>query len=315
MGAGFKPAFLDYDNDGDSDIYVVNDFGGENIPNVLWRNDGPAADGGWRFTDVSEATGANPQMYGMGLAAGDYDNDGDLDFNMTDIGRSRFFENRDGQFVEVTDRAGTGRGVIPENGEVDRSVGWGALFADFDNDGWLDFYSAAGYLDSDPCSAHPNQPNALFMNMRDGTFADVSKSSGANDPGTSREVIAGDFNKDGLVDLYVVNIGSLDGEPGLAGLYLNTYDRETTWLQVVPVRGESKVLAIGAKVEVTVGGMTQTRYAGLSQGHMSQSLLPLHFGLGDAKSVDVVEVSWPGGAIQRFENVRVNQLLEVAEPE
>src|SRR5690606_14440100 len=212
------------------DIFVVNDFGGENIPNVLWRNDGPDASGGWRFTDVSEEAGANAAMYGMGLAAGDYDNDGDLDMNITDIGRSRFFENQGGQFVEVTDRTRTGRGVIPENGEVNRNVGWATLFADFDNDGWLDLYSAAGYLDSDPCSAHPNQPNALFMNRRDGTFADVSKTSGANDNGTSREVIAADFNKDGLLDLYVVNMGNLDGEPGVASLLINAYEGESNWL-------------------------------------------------------------------------------------
>jgi hypothetical protein len=250
----------------------------------------------------------------MGLAAGDYDNDGDLDLNITDIGSSRFFENRDGQFVEVTDRAGTGRGVIPENGDVNQSVGWGALFADFDNDGWLDFYNAAGYLDSDPCSAHPNQPNALFMNMRNGAFADVSKSSRANDPGTSREVIAGDFNNDGLVDLYVVNMGNLDGTPGIASLFLNTYESDNAWLDVLPLDAEGKAMSIDVKVQVTVDGLTHLQYSGLAQGHTSQSLVPVHFGLGEADRADVVEITWPNGKVERLEDVKVDQVLRVSEP-
>jgi hypothetical protein len=314
LGAGFKPAFLDFDNDGDFDIYVVNDFGAENFPNVLWRNDGPDGSGGWKFTDVSAAAGADAVMYGMGLAAGDYDNDGDLDISMTDIGASRFFENQAGQFVEVSERTGTGRGIIPENGEVNGQIGWGTLFADFDNDGWLDLYTAAGELDSDPCSNHPNQPNTLFMNLGDGTFTDVSKSSGSNDPGTGREVIAGDFNNDGLQDLYVVNLGGLKGEPGIARLYLSTYQTDNSWLQVKPLAGDGVSIAIGAKVTVTAGGLTQTRYAGLAQGHMSQSLTPLHFGLGAAATIDVVEVRWPDGATQRLEDVTPNQVIEIRQP-
>jgi hypothetical protein len=314
LGAGFKPAFLDFDNDGDFDIYVVNDFGAENFPNVLWRNDGPDGSGGWKFTDVSAAAGADAVMYGMGLAAGDYDNDGDLDISMTDIGASRFFENQAGQFVEVSERTGTGRGIIPENGEVNGQIGWGTLFADFDNDGWLDLYTAAGELDSDPCSNHPNQPNTLFMNLGDGTFTDVSKSSGSNDPGTGREVIAGDFNNDGLQDLYVVNLGGLKGEPGIARLYLSTYQTDNSWLQVKPLAGDGVSIAIGAKVTVTAGGLTQMRYAGLAQGHMSQSLTPLHFGLGAAATIDVVEVRWPDGATQRLEDVTPNQVIEIRQP-
>ena len=213
---------MDYDNDGDQDIYVVNDFGRENHPNVLWRNDGADASGGWRFADVSEAAGVDLATFGMGLAVGDHDNDGDLDFYVTDCGDSDFIDNRgDGTFVEVTPRTGTGRGSIPENSPIDLSFGWGAAFFDVDNDGLLDLYYVAGQMDTDPNLNRAHQPNALFYNQGDGTFVDISETSGANDPSGGRDVVPGDFNNDGLLDLFVVNMGTLEGTPGVARLYLN----------------------------------------------------------------------------------------------
>ncbi|HEU0074114.1 MAG TPA: CRTAC1 family protein [Dehalococcoidia bacterium] len=313
-GAGFKPAFVDYDNDGDLDIYVVNDYGDEIYPNVLWRNDGPTATGAWSFSDVSEGSGANPPMFGMGLAAGDYDNDSDLDFYVTDIGSSRFFENRAGLFEDVTDRTDTGRGVIPENGDVNLSIGWGATFADLDNDGWLDLYMTNGQIDSDPCSNLPHQPNAVFINQRDGSFADVSQASRANDPGTSREVVDADFNNDGRVDLFVVNIGSMDGTPGISRLFLNQDESRNHWLQIQPVSGPGALFSVGARVEVTVDGITMVQYAGQAQGHMSQSMIPVHFGTGAARRVDRVEVRWPSGAVQTLREVDADQRLVVEEP-
>jgi enediyne biosynthesis protein E4 len=312
-GAGFKPAFVDYDNDGDLDIYVVNDYGDEIYPNVLWRNDGPTANGAWSFTDVSEGSGANPPMFGMGLAAGDYDNDSDLDFYVTDIGSSRFFENRAGLFEDVTDRTGTGRGVIPENGDVNLSIGWGAAFADLDNDGWLDLYMTNGQIDSDPCSNLPHQPNAVFINKRDGSFADVSRASLANDPGTSREVVDADFNNDGRVDLFVVNIGSMDGTPGTSHLFLNDDESGNHWLAVQPVSGDNARFSVGARVEVTVNGLTMMQDAGQAQGHMSQSMAPVHFGTGDAQQVDRVVIIWPDGAMQTLRDVAADQRLVVNE--
>jgi hypothetical protein len=313
-GASFKPAFVDYDDDGDLDIYVINDYGHEIYPNVLWRNDGPGPDGAWGFTDVSEGSGANPPMFAMGLAAGDYDNDRDLDFYVTDIGSSRFFENRDGAFEDVTERTGTGRAVIPENGEVNLSIGWGAVFADFDNDGWLDLYMTNGRLDSDPCASLPHQPNALFVNKADGTFADVSRASAANDDGTSREVVNADFNNDGRLDLFVVNIGHLDGTPGISHLFLNQDDSGNHWLEVLPVSGDGALFSAGARVEITVNGLTMVQFAGQAQGHMSQSMLPVHFGTGDATRIDRVEVRWPSGAVQTLRDVDADQRLVVEEP-
>ena len=315
-GAGFKPAFLDYDNDGDVDIYVVNDFGAANYPNVLWRNDGEDSSGNvMKFTDVSEESGTNLQIFGMGLAVGDYDNDGDLDFFMTDIGDGEFLENQgDGTFLHETESTGTGRGNIAGNWFDDMSVGWGTVFADFDNDGQLDLYTVAGQMDNDPCYNMENQPNALFLNMGDGTFSDVSEASGANDPGTGRGVAHGDFNGDGLLDLFVVNMGTRDGKPGKARLFINTSDNDNHWLRVVPRGTESNRFGIGTRIVVTAGGISQVREMGASQSHISNSVVPAHFGLGDAETVDVIEVYWSSGQEQELENVDVNQELTIEEP-
>ena len=314
-GAGFKPAFFDYDNDGDMDIYVVNDFGAANYPNVLWRNDGEDSSGQVVFTDVSKESGSDLEIFGMGLAVGDYDNDGDLDLYMTDIGEGEFLENQgDGTFVNQTESTGTGRGSIAGNWFDDMSVSWGTVFADMDNDGMLDLYAVAGQMDNDPCFNMENQPNALFVNMGDGTFSDVSTASGADDPGTGRGVAHGDFNGDGLLDLFVVNMGTRDGDPGTARLFINASENGNNWLRVVTRGNESNRFGIGARITVTAGGVKQVREMGASQSHMSSSVVPVHFGLGDAEMVDAVEVRWPSGKTQRLENVPVNQELTIVEP-
>jgi len=314
-GAGFKPAFLDYDNDGDTDIYVVNDFGAANYPNVLWRNDGKDSTGNVKFTDVSEESGTDLEIFGMGLAVGDYDNDGDFDLYMTDIGEGEFMENRgDGTFVNRTESTGTGRGNIAGNWFDDMSVSWGTVFADLDNDGRLDLYTVAGQMDNDPCFNMENQPNALFFNMGNGTFSGVSEACGADDPGTGRGVAHGDFNGDGLIDLFVVNMGTRDGESGTSRLFINASENGNNWLRVMPRGTESNRFGIGARVVVTIGGAMQVREMGASQSHMSNSVVPVHFGLGSAETVDAIEVRWPSGKTQRLENVPVNQQLELVEP-
>ena len=318
-GAGFKPCFVDYDNDGDVDIYVVNDFGEENYPNVLWRNDGPDSIGEWIFTDVSAASGADVPIFGMGLAVGDYDNDGDFDFYMTNMGDSQFLNNRgDGTFVNMTERTRTGRGTVPGKAVVpftgtNISIGWGTVFTDLDNDGLLDLYYVAGYLDTDPLRIPPIQPNAVFMNNGDGTFLDVSMMTGADDPHIGREVSYGDFDNDGLIDLFVVNVGGLKGTYGEARLLKNTSDNANHWLSIKPIGTVSNRDGIGARIRVTAGEVTQIREMGASQGHMSHSVVPVHFGLGKATQADMLEIRWPSGIIQTLTDVPADQMFTVTE--
>jgi len=230
MGSG--GALFDYDNDGDLDLWLrqgtmlnpektLRDalFPPETPDRAtdrLYRNDlQVAADGSRRlfFTDVTDRTGQQIRDYGMGIAAADYDHDGDVDLYLTNFGPNRLLRNEgDGSFTDVTTESGT---------EDDR---WSvpAVFVDLDQDGWLDLYEG-NYLDFSianhkrcfrpssaedycgPLSYRP-VPDRLFHNRGDGTFADVTAASGlATIYGTSLGVLATDFNHDGAIDLFIAN--------------------------------------------------------------------------------------------------------------
>jgi enediyne biosynthesis protein E4 len=212
-GAGC--AFFDYDNDGWMDIYLVNsgrsDFFSPPAPlrNALYRNN---RDG--TFTDVTEKAGVGAGGFGQGVAVGDYDRDGFADLYVTQYGRSILFHNNgDGTFTDVTEKAGVA------------APGWAssAVWFDYDNDGLLDLF-VCQFVEfskeiNKPCGIHDDgqhhycipkiykpMPSWLFHNNGDGTFTDISKSSGiASSPGKAWGVVAADLNNDGLMDLFVAN--------------------------------------------------------------------------------------------------------------
>ena len=207
-------ALFDYDNDGDVDIYFLN---GAPLPgtkvdepptNALYRNDGR-----WRFTDVSDASGVADTGYGLGVAAGDYDNDGDQDLYLNNFGPNVMYRNNgDGTFTDATQPTGT------QNGN---RVGAGACFLDIDKDGDLDLY-VANYLEFSfeghvPVTIHgvpvypgPNRypplPDTLYRNDGDGTFTDVSVESGvAAHAGWGMGIVCSDYDNDGDPDIFVGN--------------------------------------------------------------------------------------------------------------
>jgi hypothetical protein len=222
MGPG--AALLDFDNDGDLDIYLVQGRSLEPAApsrgpsDRLYRNDLTIAPDGrrtLRFTDITGTSGIESRGYGMGVAAGDIDNDGCTDLYLTRYGDTQLLRNRcDGTFEDVTDRSAT------------RRSGWSvsASFFDFDRDGWLDLY-VGDYLaydlarrvdcftpsgKPDYCSpnAYRSRASRLYRNRGGGTFADVTESSGlASAFGPGLGAATGDFDGDGWIDLYVANDG------------------------------------------------------------------------------------------------------------
>ncbi len=207
-------ALFDYDGDGDVDVYFLNGapLAGCQLRlpprNVLYRNDG-----GWKFTDVTAKAGVGDTGYGLGVAAGDYDDDGDLDLYLNNHGPNVLYRNNgDGTFTDVTAAAGVGNGD---------KVGAGASFFDFDQDGDLDLY-VANYLKFSydahvPATLHgvamyadpghyPPLPDTLYRNNGDGTFTDVSTESGIGaHPGWGMGTVCCDYDDDGDPDVFVAN--------------------------------------------------------------------------------------------------------------
>ncbi len=210
---GSGAAFFDYDNDGDLDLYLVNSaafpgFQVETEPiNVLYQNNGDGT-----FTDVTARAGVGDTGYGQGCAAGDYDNDGDQDLYVTNLGPNVFYQNNgDGTFTDVTAKAGVG----------DRGWGTSCAFADYDHDGDLDLY-VVNYLDftvetHQECRArgypiycgvdvYDGVADVLYRNDGQGRFTDVTKPSGVYNPeGKGFGVVWFDYDNDADLDIYVVN--------------------------------------------------------------------------------------------------------------
>jgi hypothetical protein len=234
-------ALFDADNDGDLDIYLVQGRqlgpsaapAGSDLRGRLFRNDLALNQDGTRtlrFTDVTSASGINARGYGMGVATGDFNNDGCVDLYLTNLGPNQLYRNNcDGTFTDVTKQSRSGAASIADSWSVSAS------FLDYDRDGWLDLF-VGNYLSwraesSRPCfspSGRPDycspnvyqpQPSRLYHNNRDGTFTDVTTTSGiAREFGPALGVSTADFNGDGWIDIYVAN----DGQPNQ--LWINQHD-------------------------------------------------------------------------------------------
>lgn len=289
-GAGFIAGFVDYDNDNDLDIYLVNDEFVHAVGNALWRNDGPGC-GGWCFTDVSAEAGADQKVMGMGLAVGDYDNDLDFDFFFSNVGPSTLLQNQgDGTFHNVAPAAGV---------DTPKAIGWGTVFFDYDNDGRLDLYLAQMTRTDGGVGFNP-----LFHNNGDGTFTDLGDSSGAANPGKSIGVSTADFDRDGYMDLIV---GNFDEGYRLYRNTLGDAGEGNNWF-ALKLAGDGPVNrdAVGAKVFITGSdGLVQVRQVTNSTGLGGNSALELHFGLGAAE-LDSVRIRWPDGRWQLLDGLQSN---------
>lgn len=282
-GEAFAVAPADVDNDGDLDLYVVNDFGMMLQPNRLLLNDGKGA-----FEDVSSASGADVAVWGMGVAVGDVNNDGWLDLYASTMSpeHDRLMLNLgDGTFDDATFDWNASSIMVSQG------VAWGPVFLDVENDGDLDLYVARGYHPGlMPHVDHngPEQPNVLLLNKGD-QFEHDGDVSGISTPAWSRTSVPVDLNRDGFMDLVVANIG------GPPNIFMNGCDQSVHW---VGVRLTTTPQPIGARITVEAAGQVFIRELGSgSEGLASGGPSELSIGLGQIDRIDVLRIRWSDGEI------------------
>jgi enediyne biosynthesis protein E4 len=366
---GFTGEFIDYDLDGDQDLFVVNDFGQSGFYLNELKETGKV-----KFRDITEKTGLKGGGFNaMGITFGDYNNDGLLDIHipfissiesdrliklvgevegierMRELAGNRLYENKgDGSFKDVTEAVGW----------LPAGWAWGGTFIDFDNDGWQDIYSQNGYLSlKERKDILSIQWRAMMIGVnyealavggtladgerRDGflrmfqymfiknhslagydrdflslnlmgngkkRFFDISGVSGIDSDTDGRGAVYADFDNDGDLDIFLTN---MQKTPHL--LFKNNIGQEGNWLRVTLKGNKSGNDAFGAIVKVKSALGLQTKVKAGGEGFMSQHDPRLLFGLGGDKKVESIEVIWPSGAKQTFDNFEAGQSLLITE--
>ncbi|MYK19260.1 CRTAC1 family protein [Candidatus Poribacteria bacterium] len=302
-GKGLGVVCGDVDNDGDVDIFVANDT----TPNLLYRNNPNSIEMTEDALFSGVALSEEGRTYsGMGANLGDFDNDGYLDIvitNFQDHTNSLYHNAQSGFFTEDSFARGVGERSLPY-------LAWGVDFVDFNNDGWLDLFIANGHLDDNIAEIDPigtySQPNQLFLNNRGVNFSEPIDAAIATQK-VSRGAAFGDIDNDGDIDIVVSN---LKDSPTVLR---NDGGNTAQWLRVKLVGTHCNRDAIGARVTVVSGDLTQIREVKSGSGYLSQNDLRLHFGLGTAASVDTLTVRWTCGKVQTLQNVKTNQVLVISE--
>jgi hypothetical protein len=304
-GTGMGAVCGDFDNDGDTDIFVCNDMG----PNSLFQNDGSG-----NFTEVALFAGTAFDATGkaqgsMGVDCGDYDNDGWLDFMKTcfqDEVPVLYRNSGQGYFDDVSRLAFAGTTAV-------RKVTWGVGFVDFDNDGDRDIFMATGHLEDnialkDDTVQYETQ-NILLQNMGNGKFTDVSSRSGDGMlvKRCSRGAGFDDLDNDGDIDVVVLNSRR---EPTILR---NDSPRDNHWLQIRLLGTQANRDGVGTRVTVVAGDLVQIDEVHSGRGYQSHYGTRLHFGLGQHDQLDRVEVRWPGGATEVFFRLQVDRLVTLIE--
>ncbi|MEM7104336.1 MAG: FG-GAP-like repeat-containing protein [Bacteroidota bacterium] len=306
-GCGLAVAATDYDSDGDTDIMVANDFGEWVVPDRLYRNDYPM-DG---FTDVSVSSSADVGIYGMGVAVGDYNEDTHLDYYITNLGSNALLQNQgDGTFVEFAAAADV------QNTEYDDLLvtSWGAAFFDYDNNTTLDLAVCNGYVPAAEFIGTTNQdPNKLYHNNGDGTFSDFSAMLNLADEAVGRGLAIGDYDKDGDVDMLIINLNAFVVDNPLVTLYKNEAAGNNNWCKVYLEGTTANRDAFGAQVWLHAAGRTFIREIGGGSSHGSQNESVAHFGLGNISQIDSIIVQWPGGDREAICSPMVNESIHLVQ--
>jgi hypothetical protein len=303
---GFTAIFVDVNNDGKVDLLVAND----SEPNYLYINKGDGT-----FDDQSYVSGFalnndGREIASMGLAVGDYQNNGLLDLLVTDFSddyKALYRNDGEASFSEVGDEAGITKMAVP-------FVGWGDGFLDYDNDGWKDIMMVNGHVypqvdEHDWGTTFAERP-LLFHNNRKGKFEYVPpvKGSGLATLTSGRGAAFGDLFNNGKID---VVINPIDGPPVLLK---NVDPDHHHWVELKLVGGpKSPRDAVGATVYLTANGMRQREDVISGGSYISSNDQRPHFGLGDAADAGTAEIHWPSGAVEMVKLPAVDRIFTITE--
>ena len=289
----FSSRFLDLDFDGWPELLAVSDGG---TSRLFWNN----RDG--TFTDGTREAGVGTDQYGMGMAVGDFDADGDFDWFITSIhghnggdGNRLFRYDGNRRFTDVTDQSRVRIG----------GWGWGCSFLDYNNDGDLDLMMVNGM------NGVADDMSLLWRNTGGGVMSQVNFFEGITDNRIATGTLTLDYDNDGDVDLLVVNNGH---KPIL---YRNNSSTRMDWLQVKAVGTRSNRDGVGAIVRLYTSDsdVPLSRFVDGGSNFLGQNERRVHFGLGElTRSIDKLEVTWPSGRIQRLYDILPNQVLTITEP-
>jgi len=298
-GKGMGVVFGDYDGDGLLDVFVANDT----VPNFLFHNEG-----GGKFREVALEAGVAYNQDGQALSSmgadfRDYDNDGREDLFITALTNETFplFRNLgSGRFVDMSSLSGVATASLPLSG-------WSSGMFDFNNDGFKDLFVAGGHVMDNAeltSSRSSRQPNIVFLNKGDGTFASQFLPGAAFHRGAA----FADFNRDGRIDVVVTRLN----EKPL--LLRNVTPGAGHWIALRLIGARSNRDAIGARIHIVTAAAEQWNRVTTAVGYACSSDRIIHFGLGGESKVKLIEIEWPSGARQKLENVDVDRFKEITEP-
>jgi hypothetical protein len=302
---GFSVVFEDLDGDERPDIFVANDSN----PNYFYRNRG---DGTFEESAVASGLAYNSdgkEMSSMGVAVGDYDNDGRTDLFVTTFANDNyvlFHNDGKGLFSDLSFQTGVGEPTVSY-------LGWAAFFLDYDNDGYRDLFAANGHVypevEGKLNRETYREPLLLFHNLRNGRFEEVSRGALLRNLPlhSARGGAFCDYDNDGDLDILVSNI---DDRPQLLR---NVAGNQKRWIEMKLQGTRSNRDAIGASVKLTAGDLVQWGRVRTGGSYISGNDLRLHFGLGDRSTANSIEIHWPSGLTETLENVKANQILTIVE--
>ena len=304
-GNGLGVISGDFDGDGRADLYVANDMS----PNFLYRNrgNGTFSENGMLSGTALSADGAS--QAGMGVDAGDYDRDGDLDIVVTNyqLENNTLYRNDGSYFTEASFNSGLGQVSL-------NYLGFGVGFFDWDNDTWLDLFVANGHVHDniesyDPMVTYPQRAQ-VFRNLGAGKFVDVSDDLGPamQERYVGRGVAFADYDEDGDVDVAL----SSSGQPSV--LLRNDGGNAGAWLRVHLQGTMSNRDGVGAWIRLHVGDDVQFHQVRAGTGYQSTSELTAHFGLGTAAGADSLWIEWPSGRRQRLGPQDAGRTVLITEP-